>query len=82
MIDKYKSGFLPPGDIAFEELSSDNSGSSEKISPAASISSLTRGDAGKPKPTIAPAKAKKKTNKILGLFSGSKVLTVSKIVIK
>lgn len=72
VIDKYKSGFLPPGDIAFEELSSDNSSSSEKISPSASISSLTRGDAGKSKPTVAPVKAKKKTNKILGLFSGSK----------
>lgn len=84
VIDKYKSGFLPPGDIPFEELSIEND-SPDKVSPAVSVQSLTRGDAGKSKPTAAPAKPKKKTNKILGLFGASKVIIdiiINKLFIK
>lgn len=71
VIDKYKSGFLPPGDIPFEELCLEND-SPDKVSPAVSVQSITRGDAGKSKSPAAPAKPKKKANKILGLFGASK----------
>lgn len=65
--DKYKSGFIPPSDIAFEDLGA-NGNAMEAASPTGSVQSLNPTEAAKPKPV---------KKKVFGIFGGSKVCWIT-----
>lgn len=68
VIEKYKSGFLPPGDIPFEDLSTVDSGSAlgTPATPAEKKTSILG--------TITGGKIKKRSG-LLGIFGQTKVNT-------
>ena len=71
MIEKYKSGFLPPGDIPFEDLSSlDNVSGSAFRYLAYRLISLSSGNINASTPQGTPSE--KKTS-ILGTITGGKI---------
>merc|ERR1719189_1011107 len=76
VIEKYKSGFLPPGDIPFEDLSSlDNvSGSINASTPQGTPSEKKTSILG----TITGGKIKKRSG-LLGIFGQNKSVTVPTI---
>ena len=71
MIEKYKSGFLPPGDIPFEDLSSlDNVSGNSVRYRAHWLISLSSGNINASTPQGTPSE--KKTS-ILGTITGGKI---------
>merc|ERR1719336_533845 len=76
VIEKYKSGFLPPGDIPFEDLSSqDNvSGNVNASTPQGTPSEKKTSILG----TITGGKIKKRSG-LLGIFGQNKAVSVSTI---
>ena len=70
MIEKYKSGFMPPGDIPFEDLSTADSGSgnSSTTTPQSTPSEKKTSILG----TITGGKIKKRSG-LLGIFGQNKV---------
>ena len=70
MVEKYKSGFLPPGDIPFEDLSTVDSGSgtSSTTTPQSTPSEKKTSILG----TITGGKIKKRSG-LLGIFGQNKV---------
>ena len=71
MIEKYKSGFLPPGDIPFEDLSSlDNVSGNSVRCRAHWLIALSSGNINASTPQGTPSE--KKTS-ILGTITGGKI---------
>ena len=70
VVEKYKSGFLPPGDIPFEDLSTVDSGSgnSSTTTPQSTPSEKKTSILG----TITGGKIKKRSG-LLGIFGQNKV---------
>ena len=70
VVEKYKSGFLPPGDIPFEDLSTvdSGSGSSSTTTPQSTPSEKKTSILG----TITGGKIKKRSG-LLGIFGQNKV---------
>jgi len=78
VVDKFKSGFLPPGDIAFEDLSvlgiggGGTNGNDIHVSQSNVVRPSMRSDSMKGSLAAVGMRSKKRS-KILGLFSSSKV---------
>ena len=71
MIEKHKSGFLPPGDIPFEDLSSqDNVSGSKVVYQDCRLISFSSGNVNASTPQGTPSE--KKTS-ILGTITGGKI---------
>ena len=71
MIEKYKSGFVPPCDIPFEDLSSSSAGLTDNHSPTVNSRQSVRVDSIKGMMTTG-MRAKRRTG-IFGIFGSSKV---------
>jgi len=70
VIDRYKSGFVPPGDFAFEDLSAIKSGEAQPYMPNG-LGSTLRPDTIN-KGTMSSGKNKKRAG-LFGLFGANKV---------
>lgn len=71
VIDRYKSGFQPPGDIQFEDLSRTNDSSTMPAPPPPTNVGGLRPEAMTVKGTISAGKLKKRVG-IFGIFSSNK----------
>ena len=71
VIERYKSGFFPPGDFQFEDLSAMKSGDAQPMIINNAITSI-RPEAMTVKGTMSAGKLKKRVG-LFGIFSSNKV---------
>lgn len=78
VIERYKSGFIPPGDFQFEDLSAMKSGDAQPMIINNAITSI-RPEAMTVKGTLSANKLKKRVG-IFGIFSSNKVCAFETIL--